>query len=228
MKEGDFVEIEYVGKVKLTGEVFDLTSEELAKKQGIHNPKHDYGPSPAIVGSDMVLRGVDNELKKMKVGEEREFDVGPRDGFGMRSRDNIKIVSRSKFEENRINPVPGEYFNIDGRQARVQSVSGGRIRLDFNHPLAGKALSYKVRVLRKVTDPGKKLEKLLDYYKVKYSDVKLSGKKAVVTSEKAVNPMAKKITAEMIRKWVKEVENVEFREKGGKKDRATKAGKGKK
>ena len=38
MQKGDFLRIEYVGRVKLTGEIFDLTDEALARKEGIHNP----------------------------------------------------------------------------------------------------------------------------------------------------------------------------------------------
>jgi FKBP-type peptidyl-prolyl cis-trans isomerase 2 len=209
MKEGDFIEIEYVGRVKLTNEIFDLTSEELAKKEGIHNPKHTYGPALVVIGSNMVIRGVMKELERMEVGEERMFDVDPSEGFGMRSPKLIKIISVSKFIENKINPIPGEYFEIDGMQAKVQSVSGGRVRVDFNNPLAGKMLTYKVKIL-------KRIEK---YYRVDYSGLEIRGKGIVVKSEKPVNPVAKKFVIDMITKWLKGTGKVDFREKGtGKKD----------
>ncbi len=217
MKNGDFVEIEYVGKVKITNEIFDLTSEELAKKEKIYNPKHLYGPALVIIGSNMVIRGVMKELEKMEVGEELEFDVSPPEGFGMRSPKLIRIIPISKFIENKINPIPGEYFEIDGMQAKVQSVSGGRVRVDFNNPLAGKMLTYKVRVLRKIEGVKNKVEKLLKYYRVDYSGLEIKGKGVVVKSEKPVNPMVKKFTSDMVTKWVKGIEKVDFKDKGTKK-----------
>ena len=219
MKQGDFIEVEYVGRVKLTDEIFDLTSEEVAKKEGIHNPKHPYGPALVIIGSNMVIRGVMKELEKMETGEERTFDVSPSEGFGMRNPKLIKILPISKFIENKINPIPGEYFEIDGLQAKVQSVSGGRVRVDFNNPLAGKILVYKVKILRKIEGNKNKIEKLLKYYRVDYSGLDIKGKGVVVKSKKSLNPMVKKFASEMITKWAKGIEKVDFKENGaGKKD----------
>ena len=213
MKQGDFIEIEYVGRVKLTGEIFDLTSEELAKREEVFNPKHTYGPALAIIGSNMIIRGVMKELEKMEVGEERTFDVSPPEGFGMRNPRLIRIIPISKFIENKINPVPGEYFEIDGMQATVQSISGGRARVDFNNPLAGKMLNYRVKILRKIEGNKNKVEKLLKYYKVDYFGLEIKAKEIVVKSEKPLNPLAKKFVSDMVTKWLKGIEKVEFKEK---------------
>ena len=213
MKEGDFVEVEYVGRIKLTGEIFDLTSEELAKKEGIHNPKHMYGPALVVIGSNMVIRGVMKELEKMEVGKERTFDVSPPEGFGMRNPKLIRIIPISKFIENKINPVPGEYFEIDGMQAKVQSVSGGRVRVDFNNPLAGKMLTYKIKILKRVEGGKNKVEKLLKYYRIDYSGLEIRGKEVMVKSEKPIDPIAKKFVSDMVTKWLKGMERVNFKEK---------------
>jgi len=220
MKQGDFIEIEYVGRVKLTDEIFDLTSEELAKKEKIYNPKHTYGPALVVVGSNMVIHGVMKEIEGMEVGDEREFGVSPGEGFGMRSPKLIRILPTSKFIENKINPVPGAYLEIDGMQAKVQSVSGGRVRVDFNNPLAGKELVYKVKILRKIEGNKNKVEKLLRYYRIGYSEVRMKENSLVIVSDKPVNPIAKKLITDMVTKWVKGLEKIDFREKGtGKKER---------
>ncbi len=210
MEKGDFINVEYVGRINLTGDIFDLTSEELAKKEGIHNPNHPYGPALIIIGSNMVIPGVMSELDKMKVGEEREFQVGPTQGFGLRDPKLIKIVPISKFIENKINPIPGEFFDVDGTQAKVQSVSGGRVRVDFNNPLAGKMLDYKVKILEKIDGDVKKIETLLKYYKMDFSGVDIKTKNAIITSKKPLNPIAQKMFSDMITKWIKSVEKVEF------------------
>ena len=220
MKRGDFVEIEYVGRVKLTGEIFDLTSEELAKKEGVYNPNHTYGPALVIVGSNMVIPGVMKEIEKMKVGEERTFDIPPSEGFGQRNPKLIRVIPLSKFIENNISPVPGEYFEIDGMQARVQSVSGGRVRVDFNSPLAGKMLTYKVKILRKIEGRENKIKKLLQYYRVDFSALKIGNKNLTVRLKKPAGPIAKKVVSDMITKWIEGIEKVEFKdgnERGGNK-----------
>jgi FKBP-type peptidyl-prolyl cis-trans isomerase 2 len=214
MKQGNFIEIEYVGRVKLTNEIFDLTSEELAKKEGIFNPKHTYGPALVIVGSNMVIPGVMKEIEKMEVGEEREFVVSPSEGFGMRNPKLIRILPVSKFIENKINPVPGAYFEIDGMQAKVQSVSGGRVRVDFNNPLAGKELVYRVRILKRVEGSRNRVEKLLKYYRIRFSEVRIRERSLAVVSEKPVNPIAKRLVNEMVTRWVKGIKRIDFREKG--------------
>ncbi|MEM5871446.1 MAG: peptidylprolyl isomerase [Candidatus Aenigmatarchaeota archaeon] len=212
MKEGDFVEIEYVGKVKLTGEIFDLTSEELAKKEKIYNPKAHYGPALVIIGSEMVIKGVMKELEKMEVGEERTFDVSPEEGFGLRNPKLIKILPISKFFENNLNPIAGEYVEIDGLTAKVQSVSGGRVRLDFNHPLAGKVLTYTVKILRKIEDEKEKIEALLKYYRVDFSEVKIEQKNVEILLKKKISAITKKIISDLITKWIKGIEKIDFKE----------------
>ncbi|MCS7123542.1 MAG: FKBP-type peptidyl-prolyl cis-trans isomerase, partial [Candidatus Aenigmarchaeota archaeon] len=71
MNTGDFVYIDYVGRIKDTGEIFDLTKEDLAKKEGIYKPEIKYKPIPIIVDAKFILSGLNKALKEMKVGEKR-------------------------------------------------------------------------------------------------------------------------------------------------------------
>jgi len=213
MQQGDFVEIDYTGRLKLTGEIFDLTNEEVAQKEKIHDPKAPYGPALVIVGSNMTIPGVMKELEKMEIGEERSFEVTPSEGFGMREPKLIKIVPMSKFTENRINPVPGAYFDIDGMQAKVQSVSGGRVRIDFNSPLAGKALAYDVKVLRKIDGDREKVEALLKYYRVEHAEIRMAEKGVEIHAQKPISPIAKRLVGDMITRWIKGMEKIEFMDK---------------
>jgi FKBP-type peptidyl-prolyl cis-trans isomerase 2 len=211
MQHGDFVEVDYVGKVKITGDIFDLTNEEVAKKEKIHDPKAPYGPALIIIGSNMTIRGVMKELEKMELNEERTFDVLPQDAFGMRDPRMIRILPMSKFIENKIDPVPGAYFDIDGMQAKIQSVSGGRIRVDFNGPLAGKTLTYTVKVLKKIEDDRERIEKVLKYYRVDYSHFEIKGKEVEIKSKKAMHPLARKVISDIVTKWIKGIDKVEYK-----------------
>ena len=66
MKEGDFVRIDYVGRIKGSGEIFDLTKEDVARKNGIYNPNMNYKPVPIIIGARMVIKGLEDALKRAK------------------------------------------------------------------------------------------------------------------------------------------------------------------
>ena len=138
MKEGDFVQIDFVGRVAGTDEIFDLTVKDVAEQHKIVNPGQKYQPALVIVGARMVIPALDRNLQEMQVGEEREFDVRPEEGFGERKPSFIKVFSLSKFREAKVEPAPGRFIDIDGMPAKIQSVSGGRVRVDFNHPLAGR------------------------------------------------------------------------------------------
>ncbi|MEM7815553.1 MAG: peptidylprolyl isomerase [Candidatus Aenigmatarchaeota archaeon] len=211
MKKGDFVEIDFVGRIASTGEVFDLTSEEDAKKEGLYDPKHKYKPSLVIVGSGMAVEGVDKEIERMEVGEEREFEVKPEEGFGERTLNLVKVVPLSIFKKEKINPVPGIYVDIDGFQAKVLSVSGGRVRVDFNHPLAGKALKYKVRIVRQITDTHEKAKSLLSYYGIR-CETGLEGDKLVIKTEKPIPDFLKDSLGKKIMEWIPEIKNILFGE----------------
>jgi len=84
MKNGDFIQIDYVGKIVESGEIFDLTKEDLAKEKGLHNPNFKYGPIPVIIGANFVVKGLDNGLKEMQVGDKKNITIKPEDAFGER------------------------------------------------------------------------------------------------------------------------------------------------
>ncbi len=212
MKSGDWILINFVGKVKATGEVFDLTKEKDAKKCGLYDQKKKYGPVLTILGGGMIIQGVERELLEMKPGETREFDVSPADALGQRRPELIKIFSIAKFMRQKITPFPGMVLNIDGRNARVQSVAGGRVRVDFNHPLAGKELNYAVEIVAEIKDTKKMVESLLEYYGVA-GKVNIAGKKAGILPDKDVNPMIKKLIEETLLKWCPGVDSVNFKVK---------------
>lgn len=214
MKEGDFVLIDFVGRVKLTNDIFDLTDEEMAKKEGIWSKEQKYGPAFVIIGARMVVPGVEKQLKEMKVGEEREFEVSPKEGFGMRDPKLIKILNINNFYRNKINPVPGAYVQIEGKNAKIQSVSGGRVRTDFNSPLAGKQLVYKLKVVKRITDTKEKIKRILDQYRIGFDEIRVEKEAVTIESGKELPEMLRKMVRELVLKWVKEAKKVEFKGKG--------------
>ena len=61
VKKGDFVELEYTGKIKLMNKVFDTSDQKIAKTNDIYNEKMKYGPITICIGEKNVLQGLDSE-----------------------------------------------------------------------------------------------------------------------------------------------------------------------
>jgi len=161
IKKGDFVEIEYTGAVKDSNTVFDTTNEELAKKEGLFNPKHRYGPVVVCVGERQLLPGLDKFLEGRETGADYEVLISPEDGFGKKDAKNMKLVPSKIFTKQKINPMPGLPVNIDGIYGVIITAAGGRTIVDFNHPLSGKELIYRCRANKIIRESAEKLKSFL-------------------------------------------------------------------
>jgi len=167
VQKGDVIRLHYTGKVKETGEIFDTTSEEVAKEAGIYSEKGIYGPVPIAVGAGHVLKGLDEQLEGLEVGKKYEIIVPPEKGFGKRDPKLIKTFTLGQFRRQGIYPFPGMPVEIETESGRklkgkVLTVSGGRVRVDFNHPYAGKHLIYEVEIIEKIEDPIEKVKALIE------------------------------------------------------------------
>ncbi|MBI3413265.1 MAG: peptidylprolyl isomerase [Candidatus Aenigmarchaeota archaeon] len=215
MRNGDFVKINYVGRVKETNEIFDLTDEQVAKKEKINLQNAVYGPVTVIIGEKMILPALEDEIKSMRAGESKKIELDAAKAFGPRDSRLIKIFSEAEFAKNNMNPVPGLTVNLNGLRGRVLSSSGGRVQVDFNHPLAGKNLVYDMACLGTVDGAEDRTKSLIQYYTGIKDGVQVSvnGAQAVITFPQKNNvpsEMKERAAAEII-KWVK-VDSVKFEE----------------
>ncbi|MCK4428842.1 MAG: FKBP-type peptidyl-prolyl cis-trans isomerase [Candidatus Aenigmarchaeota archaeon] len=209
MQEGDFIEIDYTGKIKDTDEIFDLTDEKLAKEKGIYNDKVKYTPVKIIIGEKFVVNGLEDIIKEMNVGEEKTEVVLPEKGFGNRDPKLVKTVSESELKKQKINPYPGLILDLGNMKARIQSVTSGRVRMDFNHPLAGRDLEYKIKINRKIDDKEEKAKTIIDFFGGGELETKLEAEKILIEEKKQVSEEIKKKIAELLKKYLK-VEKVDF------------------
>jgi FKBP-type peptidyl-prolyl cis-trans isomerase 2 len=204
MKVGDFVEVDYVGRIKGSGEIFDLTKEDLAKKENIYNQKIAYGPAVLIVGADFIIQGLDEALREMKVGESKNIDIPPEKAFGEKKEDLVKVIPIARFKEQKLDPVPGAVVNIGVMKGVIVSVSGGRVKVDFNHPLAGKELSYELEIKSQITERDAKVKSLVKYFTgINEVDASLEGPVAEITIRKQVDVTrpVKSMIADAVMKW---------------------------
>jgi len=157
IKKGDFIEIEYIGRIKETNKIFDLTDKNLAKKENIYNPKASYKPLIICIGNHDIVSGLEDFLIGKKPSKYK-IELKPEQAFGKKDPKLIKIISINKFNQQKIKPFPGLQVNIDGLTGLIRVVSGGRVIVDFNYPLAGKNIIYEIKVNRIIKRDEEKLK----------------------------------------------------------------------
>jgi FKBP-type peptidyl-prolyl cis-trans isomerase 2 len=184
IKEKDFVELNYTGKIKEDNFIFDTTDEKVAKENDVFQEGAEYVPAVICVGQGQLIKGIDSALPGKEVNKEYTLDVSPDDAYGKKSAKLIQLISTSKFLKEKIQPMPGLQVNIDGTMGIVKTVSGGRTLVDFNHPLAGKELVYDIKVNKIITDDKEKLQSILKInLGLKDSEIKVENKKAEIKTE---------------------------------------------
>ncbi len=161
IKKGDFVEVEYTGTVKEDNIVFDTTDEKIAKENDIHSPKMEYGPIVVCLGEGQLLKGLEEEIEGNETGKEYTVELTPEKAFGKKDAKLIKMIPHSVFRKQNIQAQPGLQVNIDGMLGVIRNVGGGRCLVDFNHPLSGKELIYKIKINKIITDDKLKIESYL-------------------------------------------------------------------
>ncbi|HEW93906.1 MAG TPA: peptidylprolyl isomerase [Thermoprotei archaeon] len=163
IKKGDFVYIDYIGIIKETNEIFDTSIESEAKKAGIYSESQVYEPQLVIVGEKWVVEGLDESLIGRKKGEEYEVEVPPEKGYGRRDSRKIVTTTLRKLRRSGLegDVRPGMVIEVNGVPAIVKAVVSGRVMLDFNPPLAGKTLIYKVWIRGILKDKLDKIKALI-------------------------------------------------------------------
>ncbi len=222
MKDKDLVEIEYVGRIKETGDIFDLTNEKLAKENNIFNPKARYGPVNLIIGAGHVLEGLEKKIKDMNIGEKKKIELPPENAFGTRDVRLLKTFGLNQFKKQGIAPVPGQFLNMGNMKAKVLSVNGGRVRIDFNHPLAGKTLEYDIKINKKITGTENQIKAIISIHSeidTKKIRITLQNEnvKIILPQVNMLNQEMKKRLADDVAKYVNGVKSVEFSETFGEK-----------
>lgn len=138
VKAGDHVTIEYKGMID-NGEVVESSAET--------------GPFELEVGKGLMPPGFEKAVLNMQVGEEKSIVLPPDEAYGEKDENLLHTLNRSALGEN-VNPKPGMVLGMkidkDGRQhkvpALVTAVKGDEVTIDFNHPLAGRTITYKISI----------------------------------------------------------------------------------
>jgi FKBP-type peptidyl-prolyl cis-trans isomerase 2 len=173
MQKGDFIRVAFSGKLKETGQALDKAES-----------------APVVVGEKWVIPGVDEALEGMNVGDKKTVEIAPEKAFGPRNPKLVKLVPEAEFRKHGTKPTPGLVVNADNRRGRILSVSSGRVKIDFNHPLAGKMLEYDLEIKEKLENNEDKIKAVVEFYsRVFVKDLKVT---EVYLKKKETAPEEKK------------------------------------
>ena len=145
VKDGHVVSMEYT--LKVDGKVTD-TSEGREPLEYVH-------------GAGNIIPGLEREIAGMSVGDSKDVVVAATDGYGEEDEKAFMDVPRDQFPKE-IPMKVGTEIQVQNQAgqpmyARIDTVGDKSVRLDFNHPLAGKELHFSVKVvgLRDATNEEK-------------------------------------------------------------------------
>mgnify|MGYP000527655843 FL=1 len=187
VEKGDFVIVDYIALTKEDGEekVFDTTIEEEAKKAELS--LESFGPILVVIGEGRLLSNVEEALIGVEEGEWKIIELPPEKAFGKRDKSKIITVSARELSRQGIVPRPGESITFEYKRkrymGRIIHVGGGRVIVDTNHPLAGKNVVYKVKVVKIIKDLNGKIDALLHRWfgDIEGYDVKIDDGRVTVT-----------------------------------------------
>jgi peptidylprolyl isomerase len=161
IQKSDFIIVDYTGKVKETGEVFDTTSEETAKENKLYKEGDIYEPRLVVSGEGWVLKALDEAILTFKLNKTESVEIPPENAFGNRDPEKVKLVPIRRLAARGITPRLGAQIEYDKRLATVRTMGSGRVTLDFNPPLAGKTLVYEVTVQKQLKTAEEKISALI-------------------------------------------------------------------
>ncbi len=160
-EKGDFVLLDYVAKVKETGEVFDTTIEDVAKKERLYKEGEIYEPKLVVIGEGWVLKALDESLPNLELSKTAPVEIPPDKAFGSRDPEKVRLIPLRRLTAKGITPQLGMRLEFEGKLAIVRTLGSGRVQLDFNPPLAGKTLMYEVTLQKKLEAREEKLDALI-------------------------------------------------------------------
>ena len=146
VQNGVVVSMEYT--LKIDGEVIDSSEGQ--------------DPLEFLTGHGNIISGLESEMIGMKVGDSKDVVVAPADGYGEYDDEAYLDVPKNQFPKD-MQVEEGLELTVrddsgEARYARIESVEGETVRLNFNHPLAGDELHFNVKVVSLREPTGEELE----------------------------------------------------------------------
>ena len=134
-KDGDKVKIHYTGTLD-DKSVFDSSEGK--------------DPLEFTIGSKQVIPGFESAVKGMKVGEEKDVHIISKEAYGEPNPQLIQEVPKAQMPQGDVKVGMVLVMSLpNGQQipATIVEVTDDKVKLDINHPLAGKDLNFKIKLV---------------------------------------------------------------------------------
>ena len=146
VKNGDTIQVDYTGKLE-NGTIFDTSREDVAKQEGIYVSSRVYSPLIFVVGSGQMIKGFDNGVIGMKVGEEKTISIPPEQAYGEYDKAKVQAIPLKSLNMT-IAPKVGQILGDSyGNPYRVIAINDTYVTLDGNNALAGKTLIFDIKLI---------------------------------------------------------------------------------
>lgn len=142
IKAGDTISVDYTGK-KDDGSVFD-TSQGKA-------------PLKFTVGAGMLIKGFDEAVVGMKIGESKTVVIPPEEGYGPRNDEAVVEIKRELIPDE-IPLEKGLQLQLQDPNGRpvpaiVAEITDETVKMDINHFLAGETLTFDITIRETGLEP---------------------------------------------------------------------------
>lgn len=135
-KDGDKIRVHYAGSLE------DGTEFDSSYKRG--------EPLEIVLGQGMLIKGFEDAVKTLSVGEKTKATISPEEGYGPYHEEHTFEVDRNQIPPE-INPEVGMMLQVNTDQGvtnvTIKSVSDDKVVLDGNHPLAGQTMIFEIELL---------------------------------------------------------------------------------
>lgn len=132
VKKGDKIKVIYTGYLE-DGSIFDSNKGK--------------EPLSFEVGSGYVIKGFDDAVMGMKIGEKKVVDISSDKAYGDRHEDMIIKIPKTQFEGMDEIKIGTAVSASNGMHATIIAVDENEATLDFNFPLAGKNLKFEIEIV---------------------------------------------------------------------------------
>lgn len=123
---------------------------ELALDDGqLVDSNFDKAPAEFKFGDGSLLEAFEDVLLGLEEGDEREFVMPPEKAFGQHNPNNVQLMPRSQFDMDLEEGMIVSFSDVGKNELPgvIALIGDSEVTVDFNHPLAGRTLTYRVKII---------------------------------------------------------------------------------
>ena len=142
-------------------DLVDLAASLDPEEEGVGD-QGTFEPRVIVLGSGHLFDAVEDDIVGKEEGDSGNVTIPAAEAFGEYDESQVETVSASKIDED--DRYPGARVHVDGERGHLETIIGGRARVDFNHPLAGEDVEYEYEIVGVVDDQLERAEGLLNMF----------------------------------------------------------------